>query len=452
MKLLQWLGLAKRRAWQELVGLRPHLIDPSSAEAGYGKRKSYKVQDRIALINVRGLLINDEDWWDGWGCSTYDRIVEEVRGAVADPAVDGILLQVNSPGGECDNGFETAAEIVAAGKVKPVWAVAETVAYSGGYLLAASASRIYVPQYTGGVGSIGVYGVHLDYSGYLDQWGIKPTFIEAGKGKTEGHPYKPLNAAAKQRLQAEIDRLYGLFVDHVAAQRSLPAGTIREFGARLWHGAEAIAAGMADKVGNTVTVLAEFRAYLDERAAMALVGGAAAAAQPGPVAEATGPDAAAQEAASAAAAPETTVVAEGAVAHAEPTPALVVEDPLVAARRAAATSDRIRALCAVARLSANATEELLASGKTPEEVESELCAARAAESEANEIVSQVQPATSATSASDALVKAAERIAAEHTQTLHSQPRAAAAAEAANPSNQSAIVKAAEKLAQAGKEK
>lgn len=399
---LRFLGLGqKREAWQELVGQRPHMIEESVAEAGYGKRKSYEMINRIALIEVRGVLVNDEDWWDGWGMSTYGRIAEEVRGAADDPNVDGILLCGNSPGGETDAAWETAAEIVAAGKKKPVWGVAETSAYSAGYLLLSSGSRIYVPPYSGGVGSIGVYSVHMDYSGYLKELGIEPTFVEAGKGKTEGHPYKPLSAAGKEKMQAEIDRLYGLFVDHVSGQRNIPAGSIREMGAALLHGNRAIEKGLADRIGNTATALSEMRTYLDSRSSVNLLSGSGAAElPPAPVAT------------------EEPVPVPVAVELPVAVPVAVDDDPVVAAREAAEAAERVTALLvSVAGLPKDRAKEF--AGLTPEQVGERLLAERATESDRESIVSQLQPHTGAS--------------AEPTNV-----------------NESAIVKAAEKLAQAGK--
>lgn len=405
MKLLELFGLGKRRTpWQELVGLRPHMIEELVMDSGFGgmpdpedDEPSYDVQDGIAVVSVAGVLVNDEDWWEEYGCSTYDRIAREVTHAAGNPDIDGILLAVNSPGGETDKAFEVAAKITAATKKKPTWSVADTSAYSAGYLLASSGSRVYVPPFTGGVGSIGVYTVHMDWSGMLADAGVKPTFISAGKGKTDGHPYKPLSPDAKSRIQADVDRLYGLFVDHVASRRGIPGGSIREFGARLFAGQEAIDAGLADRIGDTETALLEMREWLDSRAPVAAVPGFAAAAT---------------------AAEEVTMPTEvaAAVETVEQPAAVETPDPVVVAREAAANRDRIIAVCATAGLSAKRAQEFIAAGQTPDQVSATLTDERAAASAETEIVSQLQPTT------------------------------AAAAEPTNI-NESPIVRAAEKLAQ-----
>jgi len=429
--LLKFLGFGKRRSWQELVGLRPHMIDEAGADGGYGEGCAYSIKNRIAVVDISGILVNDEKWWEDFGCATYDRIGEDVMNAADDPNCDGILLCINSPGGETDNAFETAAKIVAASKKKPCWAVAETSAFSAAYLLASSAARIYVPPFTGGVGSIGVYMTHLDWSGMLEQAGIQTTIIEAGKGKTDGHPYKPLGAAAKQRLQASIDRLYGLFVDHVSKQRGIPAGTIRELGAEIFPGAMAIEAGLADKVGDEDSVLEEMRAFLDSRlsvqtpgvptVAISISGKSCVDLMRGEVVEVTTEaQASADLTVEAVDLPQAlTAPTETAERPPDDPVADEEEDPIVAARLATENHDRIMALCSAHGLTEADAESFIKSGKSHTDVAAELIERRAAASDSHEIVSQLQPHTAAAAGATsidetAIVKAAEKLARRNT--------------------------------------
>lgn len=397
MKLLDLLGLGKsKRPWQELVGLRPHMIDESSADGGYGKYSKVTIENRIATVQANGLLVNDEDWWDGWGVSTYGRIRKDVMTAAADPAVDGILLAINSPGGETDLAFETATDLVAAGKKKPLWAVAGTSAYSAGYLLAACASRVYVPPISGGVGSIGVYMAHMDYSEMLENAGVKATFIEAGRGKTDGHPYKPLSASAKEKLTEMVERSYSAFVDHVSAQRGLSPGAIHKLGADLFAGASSIEAGLADKVGDLESARREMREFLDSRAAAAV-----------PIQ--TTSDAAHQ---SALALDESVQLAASEIAAGTLT---VVNDPVAEHRQIAANKEQILAVCATGGLSAQQAQEFIQAGRTVEDVRAELLERRARASDEHEIVSQLLPHTGGDGVTSnindsAIVKAADKLA------------------------------------------
>ena len=222
------------------------------------QRKPYDVMNRTALIDICGVLCNDPMWWDETG---YDELRNEVQTAAEDTDVDSIMLLVNSPGGETDNAFETADIFKAAAKLKTMWGVASPTAYSAAYLLLSQCETIYVPQITGGVGSIGVYMMHMDLSGYLANLGIKPTFISAGTGKTDGNPYEPLSKEALAKYKAEVDRLYGEFVNRVASSRSLSESSIIKFGAALFEGSKAaIGSGLADRAGSPDVALPELAA------------------------------------------------------------------------------------------------------------------------------------------------------------------------------------------------
>lgn len=69
--------------------------------------------------------------------------------------------------------------------------------------------------------------------------------MTAGAHKNDFSPHHPLSDEAKAELQAEVDRLYGLFVEHVTAMRSLNADAVRATEAGLYFGANAITAGLA---------------------------------------------------------------------------------------------------------------------------------------------------------------------------------------------------------------
>jgi capsid assembly protease len=237
-----------RAELEQRMGIRPFLCEMDAIGFGSDKRKPYQVAEGVAIIDITGVLTNDAWWWDE---TEYGDIQDEVALAVEDADVTAILLRVNSPGGETDNAFETARALMEARKQKPMWAIADNIAYSAGFLLAATAETIYVPQYTGGVGSIGVYSAHFSYEEALKQAGIEVTLTSAGKGKTDGNRYERLSPAAKAKIKGEVDRLYSLFVGSVSKGRKIDEAVIREMGAALFQGSEAaIASGLADKTGS----------------------------------------------------------------------------------------------------------------------------------------------------------------------------------------------------------
>jgi signal peptide peptidase SppA len=216
----------------------------------------------IALIPIMGSLVQRSGGMQALsGLRSYEAVAAEVGQAADDPAVKGILLHLDSPGGEVRGAYAAADAIEAAGKKKPLWALAEDIAYSAGYLLAAPAARIVLPR-AGGVGSIGVVAVHLDKSEAAKASGLRYTVLRHGAFKGDGNPYEPLQGAAKERIEERLGKIYNLFVAHVAQHRGIEAKAIRAMESGLYIGADAVDAGLADGVGDLPATLALFRETL----------------------------------------------------------------------------------------------------------------------------------------------------------------------------------------------
>lgn len=203
----------------------------------------------IAVISVSGTLVRRAAAVDAAsGLTSYSAISAQLAQAVRDPAVNAILLDIDSPGGEAGGAFDLADQIVAARQVKPIWAVANDDAFSAAYAIASAATRVYVTR-TGGVGSVGVIALHVDQSQRDAMNGLRYTAVYAGDRKNDMSPHAPLSTDAAQALQAEVDRLYGLFVSTVAANRNLSVQDVQDTEAGLYFAQDAIDAGLADVVG-----------------------------------------------------------------------------------------------------------------------------------------------------------------------------------------------------------
>jgi signal peptide peptidase SppA len=212
----------------------------------------------VAVIAVQGPLSNAADFFaDFFGFSTYQGIAAQLRGALADPAVTAILLNVDSPGGEVIGCQELAADILAARDVKPVSAIVSGMAASAAYWIASQAGDVWaLPSSL--VGSIGVYSMHVDYSAALEKEGIKVTYIQAGKYKTEGNWDEPLSADALAHEQELVDSFYDDFVRAIAAGRKTSLKSVKaDMGeGRILRAEPAKASNMVDRIGTMNDALA----------------------------------------------------------------------------------------------------------------------------------------------------------------------------------------------------
>ena len=244
-------------------------FDPPGVEAALlaeqRTRKPYAVTDAgIAVIEVSGTLVNRASGLEAQsGLTSYEQLGNEILDSATDPQVRGILLRLESYGGEANGAWDVADLIEQAAQVKPIWAVVDDWALSSGYLLASAADRIWITR-TGGVGSVGVIAMHVDQSGFDAANGLRYTTIFAGAHKNDFNPHEPLSNEARDVLTAEVNRLYGMFVDAVARRRNLSAESVRATEAGIFYGEDSVARGFADRVGTFRDSLAAMTEFLSK--------------------------------------------------------------------------------------------------------------------------------------------------------------------------------------------
>jgi len=234
-----------------VLGARVGLAD-LAAPVGYtpAARALGPPSGKVAVIPIHGTLVRRTSGIEAEsGLASYTGIAAQLDAALASPEIAAILLDIDSPGGESGGVFDLADRIRAASEVKPIWAVANDMAFSAAYALASAAARVFVAR-TGGVGSIGVIAMHVDQSVKDAHDGVRYTAVFAGERKNDLNPHEPISNEAHAVLKAEVDRIYDLFVETVARHRGLDADAVRATEAGLFFGPDAVATGLADAVGS----------------------------------------------------------------------------------------------------------------------------------------------------------------------------------------------------------
>lgn len=221
-----------------------------SIEARGGK--PYDMIGNVAVIPIEGSLVHKGGWLESnSGETSYQGLQTQVARAMRDPSVKGVAFEVDSYGGEVSGAFETSDMIAELSKTKPTIAILSDHAYSAGYLMASAARQIIVPE-QGGAGSIGVITMHTDMSAALDAAGLKITILAAGEHKADGNPLQPLPEGVAATILAELDAMRQTFAGKVAGYRGkrLSYDNAMATEARVFTGAEAVRAGLADATGH----------------------------------------------------------------------------------------------------------------------------------------------------------------------------------------------------------
>jgi len=219
--------------------------------------RPYNVQSGILVIPVHGSLLNHFPYAYGSWATGYEYIQRAVARGMSDPQVKGIAFHIDSPGGMVSGNFELVDYIYEQRGVKPMRAFAADSAFSAAYSIASAADSIQVTR-SGGVGSIGVVLVHYNVEENLRQHGIEVTHIYAGKHKIDGTSYEALTEQARERFQARVDKLYGVFTSTVARNRNMDDKDVRETEALTYDAEESLSVNLADSIGTLDEGLSEF--------------------------------------------------------------------------------------------------------------------------------------------------------------------------------------------------
>ncbi|MEI4485605.1 S49 family peptidase [Frigidibacter sp. MR17.14] len=242
------------------------LLDQSLTESVRdGFRSGYALRDGVAVIPITGVLVHRGAWiGQSSGQTSYEGILAACDVAEEDNRVRGVALEIDTFGGTVSGCFGLAERIRRLAAVKPVHAFVAENAFSAGYALASQAHRIVLPR-TGGVGSIGVVAMHVDYSRALDEAGVTITLLHSGAKKVDGNPYAPLPEAVQAEFEAEMSAVREIFVEAVAAGRGnrLSADAARTTEAATFMGQDAVRAGLADEVAEPREAFAAFVAELN---------------------------------------------------------------------------------------------------------------------------------------------------------------------------------------------
>jgi protease IV len=217
--------------------------------------------DRIALVVGQGDIVSGESdnsiGSEGVIASgTFSKIIRQVRN---DNTVKGVILRIDSPGGDSVASDEILRELKLLSGAKPLVISMSDVAASGGYFVSMTGDPIlsYPDTITG---SIGVLYIRPNLHGLFDKLGVSDDIVSRGKLADMDSPYLPLSDAAHEKLHDLIQATYVSFVGKVASARRKSYDQIDPIAqGRVWMGAQALQNGLVDSLGGLDQAIALVR-------------------------------------------------------------------------------------------------------------------------------------------------------------------------------------------------
>ena len=226
-----------------------------AAKLGRNLQNTYSVTERdgVAIIPVTGPLFRYANLFTMIsGASSYELIARDFTAALESPQIKGIILDIDSPGGEVNGVSELSNMVFAARGKKPVVAYASGDAASGAYWIASAADEIVVSE-TSALGSIGVVGMYQGKSGKSAE------AVEIVSSQSPHKRLDPTTDDGRSRLQIRIDSMADVFIETIARNRNVSAENVQNHygGGDVMIGAKAVSAGLADRVGSLEGLIAE---------------------------------------------------------------------------------------------------------------------------------------------------------------------------------------------------
>jgi protease-4 len=196
-----------------------------------------RLYDHVARVKIEGFISADEST-----LKLFKDLSDNAR-------VRAIVMHVDSPGGTTVGAEALYEAIRKAAADKPVVAVMDTMAASGGYATAVAADYVVARGNTI-TGSIGVVFQWPDVSQLLANLGVKVEELKSGELKAEPTPFKPASERVRQVSMTMVRDSFDWFTGLVAERRKLPLSEVRLLAdGRVYTGRQALAAKLIDAIG-----------------------------------------------------------------------------------------------------------------------------------------------------------------------------------------------------------
>ncbi len=211
---------------------------------------------KMAVVYGVGGITSGKSRWRASGATMgAETIVEALQQAAQDDEVRAIVFRVDSPGGSALASDLIWRAVLAAKEKKPIVVSMSGLAASGGYYIAASATKI-VAQPATLTGSIGVVFALPNVKGFLQKLGLNTETLSRGRYARLFDTSKSWSLEERQQVRRIADGVYQAFTRKVAQGRDLQLEDVYSLGrGRVWTGEQAKKRGLVDEWGGMDTAL-----------------------------------------------------------------------------------------------------------------------------------------------------------------------------------------------------
>ncbi|MDP9113059.1 MAG: signal peptide peptidase SppA [Acidobacteriota bacterium] len=204
---------------------------------------------KIALLVGQGDITRGSTNDSGESGITAAGMIRQLRAVRDDASIKGVILRIDSPGGDGIASDDILHEAKLLSQKKPTVISMSDLAASGGYFIAMTGDPVVAYRNTE-TGSIGVFFGKVNLRGLYDKLGVKEEIMKRGHFADIDTEYSPLNDEQRAKLRNEIEVFYKGFVQRVADGRRRKYDDVEPLAqGRVWTGAQAKQNGLVDEIG-----------------------------------------------------------------------------------------------------------------------------------------------------------------------------------------------------------
>ena len=217
-----------------------------------------KYAKAVAVVELAGEIVGGGDSQPGETIAPQDTC-EMLDELATNERIKAVVLRIDSPGGDANGSDRIHHAVRRLAEKKPVVALFDSVAASGGYYIGCAADEIQVHRSTI-TGSIGVFALVPDASAALSMLGIHRHSVSTGPRAETMSVTAPFSAERQAALLQVIQDVDQRFQGLVAARRKIDLAKVHDLaGGRVYIGEQAVANGLADSFGTLTTAVAAAR-------------------------------------------------------------------------------------------------------------------------------------------------------------------------------------------------
>jgi len=224
-----------------------------------------RAKDKILLLDVTGIIgvMSDTGFFPNKDGNILSQVFFRLEKAAQDPRIKGIILRLDTPGGE------VAASDILYNEVRqfrdrtgiPVVALMMGLSTSGGYYVASACDHIVAHPSTI-TGSIGVISIFPNIEELFAKIGVEMAVIKSGQMKDSGSPFREMSSEEQAVFQDIVDGFHENFIEAVYAGRKNKISRDRLTAladGRIYTAPQALEHGLIDSIGYFADALKEVK-------------------------------------------------------------------------------------------------------------------------------------------------------------------------------------------------